>query len=167
MVNIQKHKEGFQTNSKPKPLKNADLNCARPQITHSTYSKSPTYEPSACELQRLERGLTCPVTRVSPHVWRGLSHVCILYELLRFCVLYVQYCIEWASLVPQMVKNLPVMQGTQVQSWVRKMPWRREVVPTPVFLPGEFHGLRRLAGYSPWGCRVRHDWVTNTFTFTV
>ena len=30
--------------------------------------------------------------------------------------------------------------------WVRKIPWRREWLPTPVFLPGEFHGRRRLAG---------------------
>ena len=29
--------------------------------------------------------------------------------------------------------------------------------PPPVFLPGEFHGQRNLAGYSPGGCRVRHD----------
>ena len=28
---------------------------------------------------------------------------------------------------------------------------------TPVFLPGEFHGQRRLAGYSPWGHKVGHD----------
>ena len=35
--------------------------------------------------------------------------------------------------------------------WVRKIPWRREWLPTPVFLPGEFHRQRRLAGYSPWG----------------
>ena len=35
--------------------------------------------------------------------------------------------------------------------WVRKIPWRREWQPTPVFLPGEFHGKRSLAGYSPWG----------------
>jgi len=34
--------------------------------------------------------------------------------------------------------------------WVRKIPWRRKRQPTPVFLPGEFHGLRNLAGYSPW-----------------
>ena len=33
--------------------------------------------------------------------------------------------------------------------------------PTPVFFPGEFHGQRGLVGYSPWGCTVRHDWVTN------
>ena len=35
--------------------------------------------------------------------------------------------------------------------WVGKIPWRREWQPTPVFLPREFHGQRRLAGYSPWG----------------
>ena len=45
-----------------------------------------------------------------------------------------------------MVKNLPAMQETPVFSyWVRKIPWRREMLPTPVYWPGEFHGL-----YSPW-----------------
>ena len=29
--------------------------------------------------------------------------------------------------------------------WVGKIPWRRERLLTPVFWPGEFHGL-----YSPW-----------------
>ena len=32
-----------------------------------------------------------------------------------------------------------------------KIPWRREWLPTPVFLPGEFHRQRSLEGYSPWG----------------
>ena len=36
------------------------------------------------------------------------------------------------------------------ETWVRKISWRREWLPTPVFLPGEFHGQRSLAGYSPW-----------------
>ena len=31
------------------------------------------------------------------------------------------------------------------------MPWRRERLPTPVFLPGESHGQGSLASYSPWG----------------
>jgi len=35
--------------------------------------------------------------------------------------------------------------------WVRKIPWRRAGQPTPVFLPGESHGLRSLVGYSPRG----------------
>ena len=33
--------------------------------------------------------------------------------------------------------------------WVRKMLWRRAWQPTPVFLAGESHGQRNLAGYSP------------------
>ena len=40
------------------------------------------------------------------------------------------------------------------------MPWRRKSQPTPVFLPVEPHGQRSLAGYSPRGHRVRHDWAT-------
>ena len=43
--------------------------------------------------------------------------------------------------------------------WVRKIPWRRKWQPTPVFLPGESHGQRSRAGYSPWGCRVGYDWA--------
>ena len=35
--------------------------------------------------------------------------------------------------------------------WVGNIPWRREWEPTPVFLPGEPHGQRNLAGFSPWG----------------
>ena len=35
--------------------------------------------------------------------------------------------------------------------WVRKIVWRRKWQPTPVFLPGESHGQRSLAGYSPQG----------------
>ena len=35
--------------------------------------------------------------------------------------------------------------------WVRNTPWRRKLKPAPVFLPGESHGQRILAGYSPWG----------------
>ena len=42
--------------------------------------------------------------------------------------------------------------------WGGKIPWRREWQPTPVFLPGKLHGQRTLAGYSPWGCRIGHDW---------
>ena len=40
------------------------------------------------------------------------------------------------------------MQGTPVDSWVGKIPWRRDRLPTPVFWPREFHEL-----YSPWGCK--------------
>ena len=45
-------------------------------------------------------------------------------------------------------------------SWVRKISWRRKWQPTPVFFPGESHGQRSLAGYSPWGHRVGYNQVT-------
>ena len=61
----------------------------------------------------------------------------------------------------QMVKNLPTMQKTQVQSLGQEYPQKRDWLPTPVFLPGEFHGQRNLVGYSLWGRkRVRQDLVT-------
>ena len=72
-----------------------------------------------------------------------------------------------ASLVAQLVKNLPAMQETTCNvgdpgfdPWVGKIPWRRKGHPTSVILPGESHGQRSLAGYSPWGSRVRHNWAT-------
>ena len=43
----------------------------------------------------------------------------------------------------------------------RKTPWRRKWHLTPVLLPGKSHGQRSLVGYSPWDCRVGHDWVTS------
>ena len=53
----------------------------------------------------------------------------------------------WASLMVQLVKNPPAMWET----WVRSLGWgdpleKGKVLPTPVFWPGEFHGL-----YNPWG----------------
>jgi len=44
--------------------------------------------------------------------------------------------------------------------WIGKSLWRRKRQPTPVILPGEFHGQRSLAGYSPWGCKSQ-AWLSN------
>ena len=57
----------------------------------------------------------------------------------------------------QLVKDPPAMPETWVQSLGWEDPLRRAWQPMPVFLPGEPHGQRSLAGYSPWGCRVGHD----------
>ena len=55
------------------------------------------------------------------------------------------------TLVAQMVKNLACNAGDLgLIPGSGKIPWRREWLPTPIFLSGEFHGQRRLAGYSPW-----------------
>ena len=51
--------------------------------------------------------------------------------------------------------------------WVGKIPWRRAWQPTPIFLPGESLGQRSLAGYTPQGHRVRHDWSDLVCTWLV
>ena len=82
-----------------------------------------------------------------------VSHILCKY-LLPVCGLIYHNVL--ASLVAQKVKNLSTMQemgrlGFDRQ--VRKIPWRREWLPIPVFLPEEFHGQRSLVGYSPWRCK--------------
>ena len=51
---------------------------------------------------------------------------------------------SWASLVAELVKNLPVMRETWVQSLGRENPLEKEM-GAPVFFPRESHGQRSLA----------------------
>ena len=69
------------------------------------------------------------------------------------------------------VKNLPAYlcrrrKRRRFHPWVGKTPWRREWQLTPVFLPGESHGQRSLAGYSPCGCKSQSQLSTHTYTHT-
>ena len=62
-----------------------------------------------------------------------------------------------------MVKNL---LETWVQSLDREDPLEKGMATHSKFLPGESHGQRSLASYSPWGFkRAGQNGVTNTFTF--
>ena len=47
------------------------------------------------------------------------------------------------SPVAQLVKNCLQCRKPRLDPWVGKIPWRRERLPTPVFWPGEFHGLEK------------------------
>ena len=58
-----------------------------------------------------------------------------------------------ASLVAQMVKCLPAMQETWVQSLGQEYPLEKEMQLTPVFFPEKSHGQRSLTGCSPQGCK--------------
>ena len=51
-----------------------------------------------------------------------------------------------------MVKNPPA-GDRGFSPWVRKIPWKTAWQPTLVFLPGESHGQRSLAGCSAWGLK--------------
>ena len=76
----------------------------------------------------------------------------------------------------QQVKDLPAMQETPVQSWVRKIPWRRDKLSTPVFLgfpdssagkesachagdPGSIPGLGRSNGEGI-GYPLQYSWAS-------
>ena len=51
-----------------------------------------------------------------------------------------------------MIKNMPDNARDmrhRFHPWVAKVPWKRARQPTPVFLPGEFHGQRSLEGNGP------------------
>ena len=87
-----------------------------------------------------------------------------------FIHIYV-YNMSRASLVAQMVKNLPAMWETQLRSLGQEDPLEKGMATHSsilVFLPGEFHGQRKLMGYSPWG-RKELDMtepLTHTHTHT-
>ena len=57
------------------------------------------------------------------------------------------------------------MLETQVQSLDRKDPLQEGVATYSVFLPGDYHGQRSLAGYSPWG-RKESDMTEATLEHT-
>ena len=67
-------------------------------------------------------------------------------------------------LLAQTVKILLQFGQCGFNPCVRKIPWRRKWQPSPVFLPGEFHGQRSLAGYIQFlgSQRARHYHATNT-----
>ena len=71
-----------------------------------------------------------------------------------------------ASQVALVVKN-PSDNARNIRDridvWVGKNPWRRAWQPTPIFWPGETHGQRRLAGYSPQG-RKESDTILHACT---
>ena len=56
-------------------------------------------------------------------------------------------------LVAQWQRICLPMQETEVPSLGQEDPLRRKWQPTPVFLPGKYHGRRSLVGHSPWGCK--------------
>ena len=78
-----------------------------------------------------------------------------------------QYLSVWASQVALVIKN-PTSSARDLRDrfhlWIRKILWRRKWQLAPVFLPGEFHGQRSLAGDSPWGQKKLDttEWLTHT-----
>ena len=70
-----------------------------------------------------------------------------------FCPIQLPFHTYRASLMAQQLRICLQCRRCNFNPWIRKIPWRRAWQPTPVFLPGKFHGQRRLVGYSPQGCK--------------
>ena len=80
------------------------------------------------------------------------ARVCVCVASSSVVFLFPFFRAHWSNSVFTLLLNQPAVLETQemwVQSLGQKTPWRRKWQPTPVFLPGEFHGQRSLEGYSP------------------
>ena len=83
--------------------------------------------------------------------------ICISFTYFSMLIMYIILTQSFPG--DSVVKNSPVnlgVMGSVLRSG--RFTWRRKWQPTPVFLPGEFLGLRNLVGYSPWDYKkVSHD----------
>ena len=87
------------------------------------------------------------------------AHKCLRWPVLFFSLFKTKLSQVKASQVALVVKNLPPSESTcqcrwqkrrGLDPWIGKIPWRRTWQPTLIFFPGESHGQRGLAGYSPY-----------------
>ena len=80
----------------------------------------------------------------------GTRQKFVIHTVLIEWILYM-VGISWGFPGGAVVKNPPANGGDAVSiPGSGRFPWSRKWQPAPVFLPGKVHGLRGLAGYSPW-----------------
>ena len=77
----------------------------------------------------------------------GGGAICNFHKYKYICQVFVSFTIMQAL----HYKNIKYFKVFEVK--YTKFTWRRAWQPTPVFLPGEFHGQRILEGYSPWSLK--------------
>ena len=88
-------------------------------------------------------------------MWHVTQIIYYIYTVYTVYTLHEHsHTICMVSQVALVVKNLPAKAGALrdpwFNPWVRKIPLRMKWQCTPVFLPGESHGEKSLAGYSSW-----------------
>ena len=128
----------------------------------SSWPRSPTLQadsfPSEPLLLTLDEGYL--LTAAPPDLERGVAPLGLpasVQPTEKIISGFVTYL--WASQVVQLIRTSCQCNRCRFDPWVGKIPWRKKWQPTPEFLSGESHGLRSLAGYSPQGCRVGHNWA--------
>ena len=97
-----------------------------------------------------------------------LSIIKHLLDLRIFLILGCPYVELYASLVAQMVKNLPAMQETQVRSLDWEDPLEKEMATHSSILAWRIPWTGKTVRLQSMGSqRVRHDWATNTHTWRI
>ena len=86
-----------------------------------------------------------------PRFARVLLHGFLNTVPIKITIVSVPTAIRSSLVALQKVKICLQCKRPRFNPWVRKIPWRREWQPTPVFLTGEFHGQKSLVGCTPWG----------------
>ena len=136
----------------------------------------PTHLPhshSLLLLYQLLAFLSFLTTSTHPSSWRKLprrKQNCTEHPLIVATEACIYWTIMWSS---QKLNRQGIVKWWShtfndwfdIDPWLGNIPWRREWLSGPLFLPGEFHGQRSLVGYNPRvRKRDRHDGATNTFT---
>ena len=71
--------------------------------------------------------------------WFVLSSIRVVFHGLLWWLRWLRICLQF--------------RRPRFDPWLEKIPWRREWLPTAMFLPGKSHEQRSLVNYSPWGCK--------------
>ena len=97
-----------------------------------------------------------------PFFWAHLGVMCVNLQPITQEAFWLRPSVAWG--LPWWLsgkESACQCRRRRFNPWVGKIPWSRKWQPTPVFLPGESHGQRSPAGYSPWG-RKKSDMTENT-----
>ena len=99
----------------------------------------------------------------SIEIWMILSswHKAFLKLQDRHCGKINHFILEFAAslLAQRQERTCLWYRRSRFGPWIGKILWTREWQPTAVFLPGESHGQRRLAGNRPWSCKYMTEWL--------
>ena len=89
--------------------------------------------------------MDCSLPGSSVH---GISHARIIMPFVNLELSFEAPTTSWSLAGSFLLQK--VYPSGSMASLILSFTWRRKWQPTPVFLPGEFHGQRSLAGNSPW-----------------
>ena len=114
---------------------------------------------SPCHIQELDSTRKCNFShKKSERLFKIPKH----HNTWKFkiCIIYTPGLSSWhGSKEKESACQCRRPKRYRLDPWVGKIPWKRKWQPTAVFLSGKPYGGRSLAGYTPWGHRVRHDWA--------